>query len=116
MKRTPYGIPGDGGLDMVRMRGWGLRLMHEADRQAEIEAVEADLEDLDPDDPENEALIELLQDVIADLEAGHVRARVPDYDPADEVANKIGHENPIQWVRRQDAERKRTGRRLAWRR
>lgn len=76
MKRTPYGIP-DGGNDMVRMRGWGLRLLREHDAE--------------------------------------VGGREP-YDPADEVAVKRGHENPIEWVRRQDAERQRQGRKLAWRR
>jgi hypothetical protein len=115
MKRTPYGIP-DGGNDMARMRGWGLRLLRQADVEAELDALIDELAEIDIDDPDNREHVMMLADAIAGLESGDYRARVQPYDPADERAVKVGHENPIEWVRRQDAERQRQGRKLAWKR
>jgi hypothetical protein len=112
IRRTPYdGLPDGEERDMVRMRGWGLRLMHEDDAAEEIEAIEAELEAIDWNDRENTEAIAVLIDAVEGLAKGEYRARVPDYDPADDRAVKVGHENPIRWVRKTEARMKETKRR-----
>jgi len=119
----------ESGRDMVRMRGTALRLMHEADRDEEIEQLEEQLEEAR--DAHDEAFrfnclddidhwsnrIESIEDEIAGLESGAYRPAVPPYDPADERAVKVGHENPIAWVRRTEREVReiKRKRRIEWR-
>ena len=91
----------DQGRDMVRMRGNALAQMHRADADEEIEALEEELDDvLALNDRALAGHVAVLIDTIAGLEDGSLRASVPAYDPDDERATKVGHENPIEWVRR----------------
>jgi hypothetical protein len=106
IRRTPYdGLPYGQERDMARMHGWGLRLMREQDAAEYLDELGEELDQLlDEQDPKLSAgAIAELIDLMDDIEAGRIHAPVPAYDPADERAVKVGHENPIRWVRETEA-------------
>ena len=106
MKRTSYGIPGESeGPDMVRMKGHARRIMQQADADEYLEELSEELDQLlDEKDPnKNAEAIGVLIDEMEAIESGRWLAPVPAYDPADERAVKVGHENPIHWQRAEEA-------------
>jgi len=92
MKQTTSDVP-EQGHDMVRMRGFGLRLMREDDAIEEIAGLQQQVFDADP------MVAAMAIDRIARLQRGACRATVPAWDPRSGRAEKIGEENPIEWVR-----------------
>ncbi len=104
-KRTPIeGLPDGESRDMVRMRGHALAVMRREDADEYLEELSEELDQLlDEQDPKkNAAAIAELIDLMDDIESGRCFAPVPAFDPADDRAVKVGHENPIQWVREQE--------------
>jgi hypothetical protein len=94
----------------MRLRGDALKAVHDSDvlaALAELEEQRLMMEDSDS--------IECIHEIEEGLLDGSFRAPVEAYDPADEQADRVGEENPIWWHRRMDNERKRAGRKLAWR-
>lgn len=104
---------------MARMRGMALKQMRKADLDEAVEQLEDELGRLEEERQDlfrfksqdwRQQLLDLddrigcLKVEIEGLEDGTWRAPVPAYDPADEVAVKRGHENPIAWVRRTERE------------
>lgn len=99
IRRTPYdGLPYGQERDMARMHGWGLRLMREQDAAEYLDELGEELDQL----LDAGAIAELIG-LMDDIEARRIHAPVPAYDPADERAVKVGHENPIRWVRETEA-------------
>jgi len=104
-KRTAIeGLPIEGGHDMMRMKGQALRMMREQDRDEYLEELGEELDQLlDEEDPKKNAIaIGELIDLMEGIESGAYAAPVPAYDPRDERAARVGHENPTQWVREQE--------------
>jgi len=98
--------------DQYRVRGQQLRMMHLEDAIEEIELLEWELEKKEEkladarqhgDDAEwFEMQIEIITDAIDGLLKGELRAPVPRYDPRDAQATKMGEENAIAWVRKEE--------------
>jgi hypothetical protein len=93
---------------MVRMKGQALRIMQEQDRDEYLEELSEELDQLlDEEDPvKNCEAIAILIDEMEGIESGRWLAPVPAYDPRDERATKVGHENPIEWIREQEKKMK----------
>jgi hypothetical protein len=100
--------------DQYRVRGTQLRMMHLEDAIEEIELLEWELEkkeeaaaDAERYGEEEERAwledqIEIITDSIDGLLKGELRAPVPRYDSRDAQATKMGEENAIAWVRKEE--------------
>jgi hypothetical protein len=90
----------------MRLRGDGLRNLHQQDRIEEMLRTLCEMRMIDDTDPDNDELLDIMRDALIGLASGSYRGQLPDWDPRSETAVKMGHENPISWVREQEARTK----------
>lgn len=82
----------------MRLKGDALAMIRRIDALVQIAGLQEERRLMQEMDVDDEQLADI-DDHIAGLRSGAYAPRIPAYDERDAVADRVGEENPIEWVR-----------------